>query len=625
VNLINNTIASNDTTASSGTLFNTLGAPLASSQSPPPTITTNGTNTLPQPAGFVTLVNSPQLTSSFTTGTITCPTGHYAPGTSAANGTCIKISYPALNNNIIWQNRAFNIGVGALSTQYQQNVVSLFNAFSGTPAATQPQGDATTANGNGVIITGGTGACTPGASYWDIGVRGDTGPTNHASGFTLAPMYSVLTDATDYPGLHNLASDPTVVSQYCNGSRVPPENGGLGYQVPPGISDATAPNPLFSLTPNATVDEGNNWVNIGWGPLSMVNPVTNTQLSNYALAAGSPAIDYVPAAGNYPTTDFFGNPRPDTANTRSFDVGAVENQNTGRTVPTLTSIAPNSGLRGAIVTVTLTGTSLSSITAVNTPPNIIVTSFTAVSSTTVSATLDITAATTLGNKNISVTTLDGTSNTVVFTVTVPPPPTLTSIGTGSGVRGTSVNVTLNGTNLTGATWSNATTTGYPNITFGTLTVNATGTSATATLTIAANASLGVKNLSVTTPNGTSNTVPFTVTGATVAFSGSTPALNTGGTSTKTGTITVSNAAAATASFTFTATPTLAQTGTGNGTYAITAGGTCNSGAVVNPGSSCTVNVQYSGETNTATANGRVTITGTGLATATLTSANIPAN
>ena len=625
VNLINNTIASNDTTASSGTLFNTLGAPLASSQSPPPTITTNGTNTLPQPAGLVTLVNSPQLTSSFTTGTITCPTGHYAPGTSAANGTCIKISYPALNNNIIWQNRAFNIGVGALSTQYQQNVVSLFNAFSGTPAATQPQGDATTANGNGVIITGGTGACTPGASYWDIGVRGDTGPTNHASGFTLAPMYSVLTDATDYPGLHNLASDPTVVSQYCNGSRVPPENGGLGYQVPPGISDATAPNPLFSLTPNATVDEGNNWVNIGWGPLSMVNPVTNTQLSNYALAAGSPAIDYVPAAGNYPTTDFFGNPRPDTANTRSFDVGAVENQNTGRTVPTLTSIAPNSGLRGAIVTVTLTGTSLSSITAVNTPPNIIVTSFTAVSSTTVSATLDITAATTLGNKNISVTTLDGTSNTVVFTVTVPPPPTLTSIGTGSGVRGTSVNVTLNGTNLTGATWSNATTTGYPNITFGTLTVNATGTSATATLTIAANASLGVKNLSVTTPNGTSNTVPFTVTGATVAFSGSTPALNTGGTSTKTGTITVSNAAAATASFTFTATPTLAQTGTGNGTYAITAGGTCNSGAVVNPGSSCTVNVQYSRETNTATANGRVTITGTGLATATLTSANIPAN
>jgi len=32
VNIVNNTIASNDTTASSGVLFNTLGAPLASSQ-----------------------------------------------------------------------------------------------------------------------------------------------------------------------------------------------------------------------------------------------------------------------------------------------------------------------------------------------------------------------------------------------------------------------------------------------------------------------------------------------------------------------------------------------------------------------------------------------------------------
>ena len=34
VNIINNTIVSNDTTASAGVLFNTLGAPLASSQGP---------------------------------------------------------------------------------------------------------------------------------------------------------------------------------------------------------------------------------------------------------------------------------------------------------------------------------------------------------------------------------------------------------------------------------------------------------------------------------------------------------------------------------------------------------------------------------------------------------------
>jgi len=39
VNIVNNTIASNDTTASSGMLFNTLGAPLASSQGPCSTAT----------------------------------------------------------------------------------------------------------------------------------------------------------------------------------------------------------------------------------------------------------------------------------------------------------------------------------------------------------------------------------------------------------------------------------------------------------------------------------------------------------------------------------------------------------------------------------------------------------
>ena len=84
----------------------------------------------------------------------------------------------------------------------------------------------------------------------------------------------MLTDAADYPGLNNLASNPTLVSQYCNGARVPPENGGMGYNVPPGMADATLPNPIFSLTPGATVDEGNNWINMSWGPLSLTNPVT---------------------------------------------------------------------------------------------------------------------------------------------------------------------------------------------------------------------------------------------------------------------------------------------------------------------------------------------------------------
>jgi len=115
------------------------------------------------------------------------------------------------------------------------------------------------------------------------------------------------------------------VSQYCNGSRVPPENGGLGYQVPPGIADATVPNPIFNLTPAATVDEGNNWINMSWGPLSMVNPSTNVTLGNYGTAAGSSAINHVPStASTYapaPNLDFFGNARKTN---NAVDSGAVE-------------------------------------------------------------------------------------------------------------------------------------------------------------------------------------------------------------------------------------------------------------------------------------------------------------
>jgi len=210
---------------------------------------------------------------------------------------------------VFWQNRPFHITVGPLGTGTlnQQNVVTLVPTLNQTA----------------------TGQCVSGASYWDIGVRGDTGPGNHSSTVTLAPTYSILTNITGYnsTAAHNSASNPAVVSQYCNGSRVPPQNGGMGYQVPPGIADATVPNPIFNLTPAATVDEGNNWINIAWGPLAMTNPRTNVTLGNYAPAAAtSPVVNYIPstATTNYnvaPSLDFFGNARKSN---NAVDAGAVE-------------------------------------------------------------------------------------------------------------------------------------------------------------------------------------------------------------------------------------------------------------------------------------------------------------
>ncbi len=331
VNIVNNTIVSNSTTASAGILFTTIGYPLASSEG---TNCVIGTETsCPQIAGLVSIQNSAVMKANLPA-TVRCPDGHYQ-GTTATNGTCRNYSYPLLANNIFWQNSAYYIGVGALSAQYQQNVVSLYNAFTTTLAPTQPQTDATTPNGAGVTITGGTGACVA-ANYWDIGVRGDMTVAGHESGVTLNPTYSVLTPpitgtlASLGYAASNTGSNPNFVSQYCNGSRTPPEFGASGWAVPPGVADATVPNPIFNLTPVATVDEGNNWINMRWGPLSLQNPVSGTTLANYALAAGSPAIDYVPRGssllGSAPGTDFFGNPRPDPASPSKFDIGAVEFQ-----------------------------------------------------------------------------------------------------------------------------------------------------------------------------------------------------------------------------------------------------------------------------------------------------------
>ena len=325
VNLVNNTIAHNDSTASSGVLNTSLGAPLSSA---PGGNCANaaGTGSCPQVSGLVVVPNTAILNATFAnppggTFTLVCPPGHFTGG-SGTNGTCRMFSYPLMFNDVFWENRSFYIGVGNYGggTQNQQKLVSLFDAFTSTAAPSQ---------GNGATA-GVTGSCSgtpafPTGSYWDIGVRGDSGPGNHSGGTTLNPQDSILTSNAGYAGSNTTSFTP--VAQYCNGSRVPPECtvldgcGGLyGFGVPPGIADAVTPNPVFGLTPAATVDEGNNWINMSWGPLSLTNPsITGGApynnygggplLGNYTLGAATPngltSLSGVAA----PTTDFFGNAR----------------------------------------------------------------------------------------------------------------------------------------------------------------------------------------------------------------------------------------------------------------------------------------------------------------------------
>ena len=358
VSFVNNTVASNDTTASAGVLFKTLGA-INSSAPPPGCIPTpnplDPQNPLclipnashdPQAAGLVTQENTPNLNESLPANVL-CPPGfNYGNAAdsqaSRLNGACRTVSLPALKNDMFWQNRAFRVDIVTPSLDpllSQQNIVAL------TPLLNQTI----------------TGQCTAGANYWDVGVRGDAGPTIHSSGVTLTLSNSIVTNTSGVAGPNNVQPGGSpVIAQFCNGSRTPPENctnsldpATCGrYNAPPGRSETTGLTPLFlfnNITPAATVDEGHNWLNLTYGPLTLsravnvvptiapelmvANQTTGTAGGAYSIAGTSAAVNRgfvgIPFFNPLPATaarDYFGNAR--TINTgfaaNPPDIGAVE-------------------------------------------------------------------------------------------------------------------------------------------------------------------------------------------------------------------------------------------------------------------------------------------------------------
>jgi hypothetical protein len=689
----NNTVTNNNSTATAGVLFNTLGAPLASTQGPGlGGQMTSPTVSAPQPAGAVTIQNSAVLVANIGlltggAGAVHCPAGHYAGTGTGIGGNCTQYSYPLLNGNIFYNNASFQVGVGALSNTFQQNIITLYNA-----AFT---GGGTT--GAAVANQTATGQCgLAGTSYWDIGVRGDTGPANHGGGTTLNPTNSIMTSTSGYAS-SNVTTAPAFVRAYCDGARQAPESGASGWNVPPGISDATVPNPIFNLTPVATVDEGNNWVNLRWGPLTMVAPVANGALAaggllgNYSLTA---ANDRVPTSSTYAVTDFFGNLRPEPAtNDSTVDAGAVEFGSAAATfganvAPTSLTFSTTVSSSAASQTLTLTDTgnvNLTNIVATFTPAgSTTVTGFyqtggtctmnsgaggltangtgTATCTILVSFRAPATAGTTTGN--VTITALQGgqpvtiTGSPVTLTGTAvagtasqawsPSPFTFTSTARGVTTAGPTQTFTLTNTGTINITISAAQSIPVGRVLAGTngdfVVTASTCTSVlhptlaptgTCTVTVRfqpGSDSAGAKTatLSITDSAGTaSDTLSGTVLAGTtpaLAFAGPSPSLVTGTTTTHTGVVTISNAG--TATFTFTALPIVTKVGTAGGTFTIAAGGgagpACTATTALAVGGSCTVTVTYAPAGSSTMATANVSVTGTG-ATSPQTSNNFSAN
>jgi Bacterial Ig domain len=595
---VNNTVASNDTTASAGVLFKTLGAIDAASPPPgclptpdptqpqnPNCLLSNGPH-IPQPAGLVTMQNTPNMMSQLPNGVV-CPAG-FGYGDAAdsrasrTNGRCVLVSLPQISNDLFWQNRAFHVEI------VDQNG----NPISGSP--TNPNGTGLFSHQNIVALLplfkqSYTGQCVaPPANqelYWDVGVRMDLLPdqnghalvfdattvgagsyptgTGGGSGVTanlndqgpigLVASNSIFSDNVNLKnitGPQNVAPSATPVQgQYCNGARIPPEQCGTnqgannpamckGYFTPAGQSETVGVAPVFTfngISATATVDEGNNWINMTYGPLTLSRPPAVGGVSTpsaeptvasaavgiaqgaYSIGSNSDAVGGGNAQANgVPGNDFYGQKRPKN----SVSIGAVE---LIPGAPTLTAIAPASGAASTVIPVSLTGTNFTTGSSVAiSGTGVTASNVTRVSATQLTASFAITNSATLGARTVTVTSAGGTSGSVTFTVTAaPPPPLLSSITPANGGRGLSVSVTLAGANLTGATAVNVARAGgggggggggFNNgVTVSNIVVDSSGTHLTATFTIDAGATIAARNVSVTTGVGTSGNLTFNVT------------------------------------------------------------------------------------------------------------------
>jgi hypothetical protein len=581
--------------------------------------------------------NTPNMMAQLPRGVV-CPAGFgYGNATdtqsSRTNGRCVLVSLPQISNDLFWQNRAFHVEIvdangnpingtttpNGTGLQSHQNIVALLPQFtqsytgqcSAPPAGQELYWDLGVRmdllpNQNGHALN--FDAATVGAGSYATGPGGGSGVTANSSdagAIGLPASYSIFSDSLNTANVNPVGSvgnvvvaqgKTPVIGQYCNGARIPPEQCAAGqgandpgmckgYFTPAGQSETFGVAPVFvfnGIAASATVDEGNNWINMTYGPLTLGRPPATGSGSTpsaeptvasaavgiaqgaYSIMAGSDAVGTGNAAApGRPALDFYGQ----TRSTTRTSIGAVE---LIPAAPTLTAIAPTSGMQGATVTVTLTGTNFTAGSVIGITGNGITQSGTSISATLITTTLAIGNNATLGARNVTVTTSGGTTAALTFTV-VKPTPTLTAsvspnplafgnwaIGTTSTVQSLTVTNTGN-TALAGGsfTFGGGTPQPFSRVTNGAFPNNA-------------------PNCAATLAVGASCTIKVTFTPATaVAFSRSLTVAYTGGATVTNAAVTLTGTGAARATVSVTPNPltitlpTGAANITGTGTVTLT--------------------------------------------------------
>lgn len=178
----------------------------------------------------------------------------------------------------------------------------------------------------------------------------------------------------------------------------------------------------------------------------------------------------------------------------------------------LISITPDEGDQNTVAAVTLAGTGMGgaspSITVSG--ADVTVSGLVQGSSTSWTANFTIGASAATGARNVTVTTADGTSNAVTFTVTGSAAPTLTSSSVSTFVVGNVTPTTLTGTSFDPTATVAISGTGVTGQVF-----YVSSTSLSVTLTVTAGATVGPRTMTVTTDGGTSGAITINLIGANV--------------------------------------------------------------------------------------------------------------
>jgi hypothetical protein len=164
--------------------------------------------------------------------------------------------------------------------------------------------------------------------------------------------------------------------------------------------------------------------------------------------------------------------------------------------PLIDSLSNSTGAQGATLDITITGTNLKGTTEVKFGAGIAVNSFTVSNSKEIEVNITIVGEAATGARDVSITTPSG-SFTLADSFTVKrSPPSLRSINPEQDRQGATLNVTLNGRNLSGTTEVYLGE-GISVNSFSTL----SSSQISANITIAANASVGARDVSITTTGG----------------------------------------------------------------------------------------------------------------------------